>query len=558
MPFGTLMSKRPLPGGEERRRRSKRLTSEDSIDKSMDEVFAARLTTKVFGHRATQVEECGVQYLVEMRLQPQPNVARYLAHVEAAHPQAKAKFGTVWNKLREFFTSGDGPANADIESMANVQAFVEAFQAERSIQDQEAIAPEPSTAPTPTASNSSAVLAVATRSQASRSPTNSSRSSSGSSISTLSAGAITKMRMEYEENLAAFQGKAWMLPSGACVDDIVAQHVRTLNKESALHSFVIDHPTTVLDFFTDPADKKSLTEVLITREGESLKLVSKEEEAYIRLYNQEPTKIKEMLSQGWQAIPKSQEQVQESFRESIHLALHLIYVTYRSNQFQLPEEASESFFVRTLWGFMSTLIQCDDTLIFRPAEVHSQASSLRKNKDRKAEGATRQAVGRKVDGLIVSASTLLELCVFEAARKDAGPNGTKALNDTCKMAKVMKDSFDAISGKANTDISPHLVVYGVRIAGASVTFYSMRRRRGRFYQMVKDGTVSFPAKWDGTTTITILTIVASVMALQKRVSHMAKQVTEWTTLSFELLETSSRANIPPTLTTPPGSPRRIR
>ncbi|KAF9944900.1 hypothetical protein BGZ72_001855 [Mortierella alpina] len=553
------MSKRPLAEGEKEHPRSKSRTPKSSTDEEIDEIFAARLTETVFGHRKTRLEECAVQYLVEMRLKPQPNVAGYLARVEAAHPHAKkATFGTVWNKLKQFFSSDDGLAyTLDIESMTNVQAFVEAFKAERFIQDHESNAPESSTTPIPTASTSMAVLDVSTRSQASRTPTNSSSSgSSSSSISTLSAGAVVRMRAEYDENVAAFHGEAWMLPSGACVDDVVAQYVRTLNKESALHSFIIDFPTTILDLFSDPADKAALTEVLIKREGEFLKLVSTEEEAYLRLYDQAPNRIHETLSRGWKGVSESQEQVSEGYRESIHLALHLIYVVYRSNQFQLREEASESFFLHTLWGFISTLVQCDETLIFRSAEVHSQASSFRKNKDRRAEGTTRQAVGRKVDGLLLSASTLLELCVFEAARKDASSNGTKALTDTCKLAKVMKDCFDTICGKANTDISPHLVVYGVRIAGASLAFYSMRKRRGRFYQMVKDGTVSFPPKWDGTTTITILTIVASVMALKNRVSRMAKQVTEWTTLSFELLDTSNRASIPATLTTPPGSPRR--
>ncbi|KAG9324691.1 hypothetical protein KVV02_001673 [Mortierella alpina] len=490
-----LMAKRPLT--VEERRTSKRPTTEDTTDKvALDEIFASWLTEKVYGRRTTQVEECGVQYLVKMRLQPRPTLEGYIAHVEAAHPNAKGMLGTVWNKLKQFFSTEEGLVYEDIESMTDIQAFVTAFQGERFLNNHKPTAPE------------------------------------------LSAD------------------EAWMLPSGACVDDIVSQYVRTLNRESALHSCIIDSPTTILDLFSDPEEKAALAEVLVNREGESTKLISPAEEAYMRLYDKEPTKMKELLSQGWQVGSESQEQVPESFRESIHLALHLIYVVYRSNRFQLPENASESFFVQTLWGFISTLVQCDETLLFRPAEVHSQASSLRKNKGRRMEDASRQAVGRKVDGLILSASTLLELCAFEAARKDAAPQGTKALSDSCKLAKVMKDSFDTICDRANTDIRSHLVVYGVRIAGASITFYSLRKRRGRCYQMVKDGTVSFPAKWDDTNTITILTIVASVMALRRRVSHMAKQVGEWTTLSFELLDTSNSACIPPTLTTPPGSPRR--
>ncbi|KAF9960795.1 hypothetical protein BGZ65_011708 [Modicella reniformis] len=532
---------------------SKRLTPENAEEKAMDEVFATMLTEKVFSVRPTRLVECGVQYFAEMRLNPQPSVEGYLAHVQAAHPRTKAKLGTVWNRLKDFFSSSDSTTYSDIKEMANVQAFIEAFQTERYIQVDEPTQPEPSTAPAPAISDPSTASASTTRSQVSISNTN---SSSSSSNSTLSARAIMRMKIEYDQNFAIFQGEAWKLPSGACVDDIVGQYVRALIKESALHSFVIDLPTIILDLFSDPEDKAALTEALVKREGERTKLVNTTEEAYLRLYDKAPAKIKEMLSQGWQRVCESEDQVpEEVFRESIHLAFHHIYVVYRNNQFKLPEEASESFYLQTLWGVFNTLILCDETLIFRPAEVHSQASSLRKNKDRKAEGTTKQAVGRKVDGLIVSTSTLLELCVLEAARKDAGPNGTKALSDTRKMAKVMKDSFDTICARANTDISSFLVVYGIRIAGASMTFYSMRKRPGRFYQMANDGTVSFPIQWDRSTTITILTIISSVMALRKRISDMAKQVTEWTALSFELLDTSSRSSIPQTLNTPPGSPR---
>ncbi|CAO3566120.1 unnamed protein product [Mortierella alpina] len=585
------MGKRPLTVSDEKRRRSKRLTRSDSPDKvatedspdkaatedspdkvatedspdktatedspdkvAIDKIFAATLTEEVFGLRPTGVVKCGVQYLVKMRAQPQPSLAGYLAHVEAAHPQAKGSHGFVWNKLKQFFSTGDGSAYRSIESMTNVRAFVEAFQSEQFIHVDEPIAPEPSTLFVPTGPDTSVVYATTTHSQASASPTNSSGSSSNSSSSSLSAGAVLRMRTEYDEHFAAFRGEVWMLPSGACVDDIVAQYVRALSKESALHSFIIDSPTTILDLFQDPADKVALKEALVKREGESFELVNFEEQAYIRCYDKEPAEMKDILSRGWQVVSEPQEQLPENFRESIHLALHLIYVTYRSNRFRLPERASESFFLQTLWGFIGALVQCDETLLFRPAEVHSQASSFRKNKDRRVEDSARQAVGRKVDGLIISATTLLELCTFEAARKDTGSNGTKALGDNCKLAKVMKDSFDAICSKAHTDISSRLVVYGVQIAGPSITFYSMRKRRGRLYQMVKDGAVSFPAHWDGTTTITILTIVASVMALRKRVADMAKHITEWTTLSFQLLNAPSAAVA--TLTTPPGSPRR--
>lgn len=286
-----------------------------------------------------------------MRLNPRPNVEGYLAHVQTAHPRAKAKFGTVWNRLKEYFSSSDGTTYSDIEEMANVQALVEAFQAERYIQHDEPIQPESDTAPAPVISDPSTASPSTTRSRTSKSTTS---SGSSSSNSTLSAGAIMRMKIEYDQNFAACQGDSWKLPSGACVDDIVAEYVRTLNKESALHSFVIDLPAIIIDLFSDPEDKAVLTEVLVKREGERAKLVSTTEEAYLRLYDNEPAKVKEMLSQGWQSVCETEDEVpEEAFRESIHLAMHHIYGVYRNNQFKLPEEASESFYLQTLWGFLT-------------------------------------------------------------------------------------------------------------------------------------------------------------------------------------------------------------
>lgn len=103
----------------------------------MDEVFAAMLTEKVISLRPTRLEACGVHYIAEMRLNPRSDVEGYLAHVQTAHHRAKAKFGTVWNRLKEVFSSSDGTTYSDIEEMANVQALVEAFRTERYIQHDE-------------------------------------------------------------------------------------------------------------------------------------------------------------------------------------------------------------------------------------------------------------------------------------------------------------------------------------------------------------------------------------------------------------------------------------
>ncbi|KAF9165745.1 Cysteine protease atg4 [Actinomortierella ambigua] len=124
-----------------------------------------------------------------------------------------------------------------------------------------------------------------------------------------------------------------------------------------------------------PRGQVGTKEALVTRARERQKVISAAEEEYLRLYDEEPSKV---------------------------------------------------------------------SLLYRLAEVHSQASTLRKNGHCKAEGIETQAVGQKVDGLIVSSSTMLELCVIKAANKDVGQNGTKALSDTRKIANELKNTFDCV------------------------------------------------------------------------------------------------------------------
>ncbi|KAF9165747.1 hypothetical protein DFQ26_009429 [Actinomortierella ambigua] len=306
-------------------------------------------------------------------------------------------------------------------------------------------------------------------------------------------------------------------------------------------------PSTIIGLFDDHRDKVVLKEVLVTRAGERQKVISAAEEEYLRLYDEEPSKVEERLSRGWQSVGAPEGQaLEERQRGPIQMALHLIFLVYQRHHFELPQSASESFYLQILWGFLPNLFLSESSLYYRSGEVHSQASALRKHCHRKAEGTEEQAVGRKVDGLILASSTMLELCVIEAA-----------LSDTGKMAKVLKDTFDCVCAKANKDkdVVNQLVVFGARISGPSMTLYSMRKRQGRFYQLAEDGTVTFPSLWDGSTTMGILTIIASVLTLRKRVAEMAKKVTAWTALSFEPLDTSNLPDMPPTLTTPCSSPR---
>ncbi|KAF9164018.1 hypothetical protein DFQ26_001896 [Actinomortierella ambigua] len=491
---------------------------EDSGETTTNELehLQSKLAFAIFGHRRQKSELCAIDYLVGLKLRPgrAPATSDYLTHIKGSSKRtSSAAAAKMWNAIKQYFGDDSAKENhAEFDQLVDFDSLAAGFTSVPELTEMEvsafwsttgtaAAAPPMPLVQQPSSSRATRISSICSRST-SISHRSSHSSGSNSSSSTLSTRAIMAMTDEFNLNFAAFRGEAWRLPSGVYVDDLLAEHVRTLRKESSLHSFIIDDPASLIALASDPADKAVLSEVLVKRDGERTNLVSEAEQEYLQRFDKEPAKVMKMLAQGWQHVGEADDQPpDEAFREATH------------------------------------------------------ASALRKNRDRKAESSAKQAVGRKVDGLIVSIKTRFELCVLEAARKDPGPNGTKALTDIRKLAKVLKDTFDAICAKASGDISSQLIVYGLRIAGPSITFFSMRRRAGRQYQMINDGTVSFPAQWDHTTTITVLTIVASVLALQKRVSEMAKKVAKWTTLSFQLLDTSNQSPMPPTLTTPPGSPR---
>jgi hypothetical protein len=134
-----------------------------------------------------------------------------------------------------------------------------------------------------------------------------------------------------------------------------------------------------------------------------------------------------------------------------------------------------------IWGFFNILFDGDTKLKHQPGEVLCDASAQRMNRTRRL--GIKSALERKVDGLVLSSYTLLEICLIEAAKKDAGSTSTKALMDTRKMAKAMKDMHDETRLKASRNIRSDLVTYGIRISGRSVTFYTLRQREGRFYHI---------------------------------------------------------------------------
>ena len=203
---------------------------------------------------------------------------------------------------------------------------------------------------------------------------------------------------------------------------------------------------------------------------------------------------------------------------------------------------------------MNLLFDSEGQLDHQPGEVSSQSSGLRKNRGRTFD--EKLFPGRKTDGLISSAVARLEICTIEAARKDNGASSTKALTDTRKMAKDMKDMNNMVRTKSVDCVRQRLVTYGIRISAGTITFYTLRQRPGRFYQLCMESTISFPAIWSSETTTTILSVLASLLAFKKEMCQTADRITKATKVPLESpLPANSGDSWAATLTTPTNSPR---
>ncbi|KAG0224135.1 hypothetical protein BGW42_005313, partial [Actinomortierella wolfii] len=367
---------------------------------------------------------------------------------------------------------------------------------------------------------------------------NASTSSSGSSSSssTLTTRAACRMQEEYKKNFDAFSGDAWQLDSGTVVDDVIYEHVLTLGKESSLHSFIIDRPEDVVRLFEE-IDSEKVRNGLARQEGDGPKIQA--EEAFIKQYLSTPSMTNTALSRGWNSSAEV-ESLDENSRKRLYCAMLSIYTVYEEIDFKIPTLQSESWFTTVLWSFLPTLMKA------------GEATSLRKNTSRTLQN--RKAHGRKIDGILSCATTHFEFGAIEAARLNDGPQGTKTLSDTRKLAKVLKDMHDRIAANSSKDIRKMLVTYGFQIASSRLTLYSLHKRHGRHYQLVHDGTFGFPPTWDrgGRAAAPITELITRILRLKIDMEAMADNIVSWT---LEAKGGFEKEVLVRTLTTPLSSPK---
>ncbi|KAF9997093.1 hypothetical protein BGZ65_007325 [Modicella reniformis] len=229
------------------------------------------------------------------------------------------------------------------------------------------------------------------------------------------AVSLVKMKYHFDTNFAAYQGAPWRLPSGAIVDDVVAQLARQDGFESALQSFVLEDSSKIIALFPDQEDKDELHKVLVDRPEETLASLTAQEEAFIEQFGKTPQEVKTLLGQGWANLQEGAE-LDEDYKMLVHHCFQQLYLTYRHFHFSLPKDMKEAYYTDKIWGFMNVALDDVETLDHEPGEINSKSSGLRKNRDRTRQN--RQSQGRKTDGLVSTMGASHELCIVEAAREE--------------------------------------------------------------------------------------------------------------------------------------------
>ncbi|KAF9190189.1 hypothetical protein BGZ49_003732, partial [Haplosporangium sp. Z 27] len=183
--------------------------------------------------------------------------------------------------------------------------------------------------------------------------------SSTSRSSTLSHNAIVYLRPFFKENFYHYLGPRWLTDSGTDVDEAMFSYIMDMVRESLLHSFIIAG-----DVDLPPS-------------------LSVEDQTFIREYIQTSDNNHiEIALEEWMQNELSQYLLSPSD------------LVYNKNQYKLPQQASESWYLRELWGFIPEVL-CEGE--FHHGEKTSTASSTRKNLDRNLS--TRFKQGIKADGM---------------------------------------------------------------------------------------------------------------------------------------------------------------
>ncbi|CAG8715188.1 7630_t:CDS:2, partial [Funneliformis mosseae] len=226
----------------------------------------------------------------------------------------------------------------------------------------------------------------------------------------------------------------WVLESGRKVKEVIYEFARNLPRESCLHSFIInDADADVKGLFSDVEWK----EITGSEVKENLKIGLSLRDLMIKYTVKSIKELRKIIYEPF--ILDGSE-----YDKNLHHDLDFINYAYWSMLFLWDREENpfdssklEGWYEMNIWGHLIDLIFHDINIDLVRGECMSCASSDRKNIIRMIND--RKKIGRKRDGVFKLCKDRLEFGAIEAGRKWEGHNGTKYLNDSLKLNKMMKD-----------------------------------------------------------------------------------------------------------------------
>ncbi|CAB4494746.1 unnamed protein product [Rhizophagus irregularis] len=226
----------------------------------------------------------------------------------------------------------------------------------------------------------------------------------------------------------------WTLESGRKVEEVIYEFARNLPGETCLHSFIINDAHADVKSLFSEAEWEEITALDVK---ENPKLERSHRELMIKYTVKSVKELREIIYDPF--IPDG-----NKYDKSLHHDLDFINHAYRSMLFLWDREENpfdssklEGWYEMNVWSNLIDPTFHDIYIDLARGEGMSCASSDRKNIIRTIND--RKKIGRKGDGVFRLRGDRLEFGAIEAGRKWEGQSGTKYLNDSLKLNKMMKD-----------------------------------------------------------------------------------------------------------------------
>ncbi|KAF9192570.1 hypothetical protein BGZ49_003402 [Haplosporangium sp. Z 27] len=406
----------------------------------------------------------------------------------------------------------------------------------------------------------SAILPFSSSDSQGSSPSSSSRTSA---VHSLSSSSFCAMNECFQRNFNLFSSSSWTFTNGVCFDEVLFKETILLRKESALHSFIVDaRESNLLRRLFLGDYNGAIQERLNEMNNRGSFQLEDWQVKVIKAFDSIST-VDRAIFEGINSIVSTGGAEPDGYKE-FSKAVFFFFVNivkfYSENgtNNKLPETMLERLYM-TLWGlFFNMLVEKDGPIKLKIGEIYSAASAQRRNVERVHEN--RQANGRKIDAIFYcNIGSNFEVGAAEAGRKDNSGNGTKELDDSVKISKVMKDMLDFVCTGAcinGSDISEErkkMEIYGFLMSGLSIEFTSLKHLGGRYFYLNRENKEVLPDRLTDITILKIRRILIEFLELKIRMENIVKQLDEL--VNGPGSRSKQAHQISPTLTTPPSSPK---